>query len=135
MDKVIESYEKKIKMLGDLLKQKDLEISDLKQKLNINNNMNINQINNNINDPIKIIIPNNEEILNSNENQMNLIVKSGNNKFDFFCYPKYGASILKEKFKNFSWNFVYNFIRADFAQTFEQNGIKDSSIIEIKRLN
>ena len=83
--------------------------------------MKMNQNNINMNNQMNIAIPNYEEILNNNEIQKNKILKSVNNKFDFFCCPKDKASILKEKFENFYRNFVYNFIHVDFNQTLEQN--------------
>ena len=135
INNIIESYERRIKMLEDLIKQKDLEIFNLKQILNNNNlnNMNMNQFNiMNMNNPMNISMPINKQIFEYKGKEIHLKVKSGINEFDFVCYQRDKASILKEKFNNFEGDFVYNFKCINPNRTFIENGIKNSSIIEIK---
>ena len=135
INNIIESYERKIKMLEDLIKQKDLEIFNLKQILTNNNfnNMNMNQLNMmNMDNPMNISMPIVKPIFNNKGLEIYLKVKIDTNEFDFSCYQRDKVSILKKKFNNVKGDFVYNFKSLDPELTFEDNGIEDNSTIEIK---
>ena len=153
---IIEPYEKRIKELEEIIRQKDFEIAVLKQKLNkkkandmnINNQINMINMNNpinmmnvnnqmnmiNMNNPMNMFCPNIDEIIQKGE-KLFLKVKFENNEYDIDCFQRDKASILRDKVqinKQF-FDFVFNFKRIKMGQTFEENGIyTDTGIIEVK---
>ena len=153
---IIQPYEKRIKELEEIIRQKDFEIAVLKQKLNKKkaNDMNINNLMNtiNMNNPINMMNVNNQMNMINMNNPMNMFcpnideiipkgkklflkVKFENNEYDIDCFQRDKASILRDKVqinKQF-FDFVFNFKRINMGQTFEENGIyTNTGIIEIK---
>ena len=145
MQTIIQRYENKIKELEVIIRQKDFEISVLKQKLNNNksNSMNMNNpmnimnnnpmnMNNQMNmmnmmNPLNMMVPNFEP-------RLYLKVKFDNNEYDIVCSPKDKVSILREKIKVDIGDrgFIFNFKVLDEELSFEENGIIYDKIIEIK---
>ena len=141
---IIEPYQKKIKELEEIIRQKDFQISVLKEKLsninsnqnqginvpnfNINNNMNMNnQIVNNIEKEInvKFIDDNNEEtILKSNK------YEKTTNLFGKYLMDKYDEINLR--YYKFKFDGDSELIP---GCTLEQNGISDNSIIRVTKKN
>ena len=70
---IVEPYENKIRQLEEIIKQKDFEITVLKQKLN-NNNMNMNNF------PINSFNQMNPMINNMNNNQINITIPNTKDK-------------------------------------------------------
>ena len=153
---IIEPYEKRIKELEEIIRQKDFEIAVLKQKLNkkkandmnINNLMNTINMNNpinmmnvnnqmnmiNMNNPMNMFCPNIDEIIQKGE-KLFLKVKFENNEYDIDCFQRDKASILRDKVQinKLFFDFVFNFKMINMGQTFEENGIyTNTGIIEIK---
>ena len=152
---IIQPYENKIKDLEEIIRQKDLEIAALKQKLD-NNQYNVM----NMNCPINMMSSSNNlmNMMNMN-NQMNMMnssktmmfqkinrnieyigkelklkVKHNDKNYSIVCFEKDKVNILREKF-NFDMgenDFVSNFKWLCPELTFEQNGIHNDEIIEIK---
>ena len=148
---IIEPYEKRIKELEEIIRQKDFEIAVLKQKLNnkkvndmninnqmnmanMNNPINMMNVNNQMNNPMNMFCPNIDEIIQKGE-KLFLKVKFENNEYDIDCFQRDKASILRDKVqinKQF-FDFVFNFKRIKMGQTFEENGIyTNTGIIEVK---
>ena len=147
---IIQQYENKIKELEEIVRQKDFDISVLKQKLNnnksnpikMNNPMNIMNnnpinMNNQMNmmNMMNMVFPLNMMVPNT-DLPLNLKVKFDNNEYDIVCSPKDKASILREKINMDIRGrcFIYNFKVLDERLSFEENGIIDSKIIEIKKV-
>ena len=153
---IIEPYEKRIKELEEIIRQKDFEIAVLKQKLNkkkandmnINNQINMINMNNpinmmnvnnqmnmiNMNNPMNMFCPNIDEIIPKGK-KLFLKVKFENNEYDIDCFQRDKASILRDKVQinKLFFDFVFNFKRINMGQTFEENGIyNDTGIIEVK---
>ena len=153
---IIEPYEKRIKELEEIIRQKDFEIAVLKQKLNkkkandmnINNLMNMINMNNpinmmnvnnqmnmtNMNNPMNMFCPNIDEIIPKGEKLL-LKVKFENNEYDIDCFQRDKASILRDKVQinKLFFDFVFNFKMINMGQTFEENGIyTNTGIIEVK---
>ena len=144
MQTIIQRYENKIKELEVIIRQKNFEISVLKQKLNNNksNSMNMNNpmnimnnnpmnMNNQMNmmnmmNPLNMMVPNFEP-------RLYLKVKFDNNEYDIVCSPKDKVSILREKIKVDIGDrgFIFNFKELD-KESFEENGIINRETIEIK---
>ena len=148
---IIEPYEKRIKELEEIIRQKDFEIAVLKQKLNnkkvndmninnqmnmanMNNPINMMNVNNQMNNPMNMFCPNIDEIIQKGK-KLFLKVKFENNEYDIDCFQRDKASILGDKVqinKQF-FDFVFNFKRIKMGQTFEENGIyTNTGIIEVK---
>ena len=153
---IIEPYEKRIKELEEIIRQKDFEIAVLKQKLNkkkandmnINNLMNTINMNNpinmmnvnnqmnmiNMNNPMNMFCPNIDELIQKGEKLL-LKVKFENNEYDIDCFQRDKASILRDKVQinKLFFDFVFNFKMINMGQTFEENGIyTNTGIIEVK---
>ena len=153
---IIQPYEKRIKELEEIIRQKDFEIAVLKQKLNnkkvndmnINNQMNMANMNNpihmmnvnnqmnmiNMNNPMHMFCPNIDEIIPKGK-KLFLKVKFENNEYDIDCFQRDKASILRDKVQinKLIFDFVFNFKMINMGQTFEENGIyTNTGIIEIK---
>ena len=142
---IIQPYENKIKQLEEIIRQKDFEITVLKQKLNNNkpNTMNINNpldfmnMNNqmnimNMNIPLNIMMMPN--IIQNNEKTIFLELKCDNNTYNIDCYQKDKVSILREKinFDKGKRGFTFNYKVLDENLSFKENGIYDYAKIEIK---
>ena len=138
---IIQPYEKRIKELEEIIRQKNFEIAVLKQKLNNkkSNNMDINNpmnMNNpmNVNNPMNMFWPRINEI-DIKGKKLLLNVKFENNEYVIDCFQRDKASILRDKVqinKPFL-DFVFNYKRINLEQTFEENGIyTDNKIIEVK---
>ena len=142
---IIQPYENKIKQLEEIIRQKDFEITVLKQKLNNNkpNTMNINNpldfmnMNNqmnimNMNIPLNIMMMPN--IIQNNEKTIFLELKCDNNTYNINCYQKDKVSILREKinFDKGKRGFTFNYKVLDENLSFKENGIYDYAKIEIK---
>ena len=142
---IIQPYENKIKQLEEIIRQKDFEITVLKQKLNNNkpNTMNINNpldfmnMNNqmnimNMNIPLNIMMMPN--IIQNNEKTIFLELKCDNNTYNINCYQKDKVSILREKinFDKGKRGFTFNYKVLDEDLSFKENGIYDYAKIEIK---
>ena len=142
---IIQPYENKIKQLEEIIRQKDFEITVLKQKLNNNkpNTMNINNpldfmnMNNqmnimNMNIPLNMMMMPN--VIQNNEKTIYLELKCDNNTYNIDCYQKDKVSILREKI-NFDKGkrcFTFNYKVLDENLSFKENGIYDYAKIEIK---
>ena len=142
---IIQPYENKIKQLEEIIRQKDFEITVLKQKLNnnkpntMNNNnpldfMNMNNQMNimNMNIPLNIMMMPN--IIQNNEKTIYLELKCDNNTYNINCYQKDKVSILREKinFDKGKRGFTFNYKVLDEDLSFKENGIYDYAKIEIK---
>ena len=150
---LIEPYENKIKQLEEIIRQKDFEITVLKQKLNKYkyNSMNMNF-------PINMMSSNNN-LMNMKNNSMNMMncsmnmifrninrnfeyigkelklkVKYNDNNFEIIYYEKDKANVLRKKFNYDIGNndFVSNYKWLCPELTFEENGIHKDEKIEIK---
>lgn len=103
---IVQPYEKKIKELEELLRQKDFEITVLKQKLNninpnnnfINMNIGMNpmMLNNNIN-PIVMIGNNNQQLEDKGE-KIQLTLKSADEEFKIIFFDGDFPSDLVKKY-------------------------------------
>jgi len=138
---IIEPYENKIRELEEIIKQKDFEITVLKQKLNknvSNNNlmdMNMNpMMNMNMNNPWMNANPmmNMNPLMDMNMNnsfdnreRISILIKSNINK-TIECYKDEKASYLKKYL-----NLTYNYEEISYDKTLEENGISNGSIINI----
>ena len=142
---IIQPYENKIKQLEEIIRQKDFEITVLKQKLNNNkpNTMNINNpldfmnMNNqmnimNMNIPLNMMMMPN--VIQNNEKTIFLELKCDNNTYNINCYQKDKVSILREKinFDKGKRGFTFNYKVLDENLSFKENGIYDYAKIEIK---
>ena len=136
---IIQPYENKIKQLEEIIRQKDFEITVLKQKLN-NNKPNTMNINNpldfmnmmNMNNPLNMMMMPN--IIQNNEKTIFLELKCDNNTYNINCYQKDKVSILREKinFDKGKRGFTFNYKVLDEDLSFKENGIYDYAKIEIK---
>ena len=148
--KIIEPYENKIRELEEIIKQKDFEITVLKQKLNtsnnnnMNNKSNINQINMmNMNPMMMNINPMmmNMELMNMMMGNMNNInqpikkeitvyVKLENNKtISVKCSEDDITSIIKKKCKISKGHLSLNHKMIYGNSSIKENGITDYSEI------
>ena len=142
---IIQPYENKIKQLEEIIRQKDFEITVLKQKLNNNkpNTMNINNpldfmnMNNqmnimNMNIPLNMMMMPN--VIQNNEKTIYLELKCDNNTYNINCYQNDKVSILREKinFDKGKRGFTFNYKVLDEDLSFKENGIYDYAKIEIK---
>ena len=138
---IIEPYENKIRELEEIIKQKDFEITVLKQKLNknvSNNNlmdMNMNpMMNMNMNNPWMNANPmmNMNPLMDMNMNnsfdnreRISILIKSNINK-TIECYKDEKASCLKKYLA-----LTYNYELISYDKTLEEHGISNGSIINI----
>ena len=136
---IIQPYENKIKQLEEIIRQKDFEITVLKQKLN-NNKPNTMNNNNpldfmdmmNMNIPLNMMMMPN--VIQNNEKTIYLELKCDNNTYNIDCYQKDKVSILREKinFDKGNREFTFNYKVLDENLSFKENGIYDYAKIEIK---
>ena len=143
---IIEPYEKKIKELEEIIRQKDFEIVVLKQKLNkqnLNISMNMNQMNPlnqmnmiNMNQPNQInqinIIASNKEIINDKGKEINIKIQKDNDEIlDFKFFENDLASELRKcKLGRGSYNYKYKPLIPHL--TLKDNGISDNTLIKYK---
>ena len=124
---IVQPYENKIKELEEIIRQKDFEITVLKQKLNKNNNL----MNMNIN-PINPMIYNqkiNNQQLEDKGNQMKLTIKSENQEFNIECFSKDKISSIYEKY-NIKGYLIYNFKLLESNSSISYNKISNYSVIK-----
>ena len=131
---IVEPYENKIKELEEIIRQKDFEITVLKQKLNMSNS-NINLMNMNIN-PMMInqnfnpmMMGNNNQQLENKGQEIDLIIKTKANRvLQIKFFQKDKLSSLIEKY-NIKGHLTYNYkvLRQDL--TLEENRLSHYSII------
>ena len=141
---IVQPYEKKIKELEEIIRQKDFEITVLNQKLNnlnsninsINNinlmNMNINPMMPNINIPIPQIPQMPLQQIENKDNELNLKIISGNDEFMIKCLKSDKIKIIREKCHIKEGLLIYNYIVLYEELTFkdyEEYGIMKSPII------
>ena len=122
---LIQPYENKIKELEEIIRQKDFEITVLKQKLNIsnvnNNFMNMNQMmmNQNIN---QMMIENKE---------IDIIIKSEEETSKITCFEHDKLSKIREKC-NIKGFLTHNYHILDESKSIKENGLKFYDIIDVK---
>ena len=122
---IVQPYEKKIKELEEIIRQKEFEITVLRQKLNINNPNN-NFIN---------IIPNPlmESNIQNKGKPMRIKIKTEDNEFDFNCFELDKVSLIREKF-NIKGFLSYNFNVLYEKWSFNENRIHNyGAIIYVKQ--
>ena len=130
---IIQPYENKISQLEEIIKQKDFEITVLKQKLNNNTNnnnfMNMNQMMNMNMDPMMNMNMNMGPIMDNlsfeKKEQITLNVK--NSITNIKCFKNEKLSSLKA----INLNITYNYKLLSEEKTLEENGIIDGSTINI----
>ena len=132
---IVKPYEDKIKALEEIIRQKDFEITVLKQKLN-NNNSNINFMNMNINPMIMnqnmnpmMISGNNNQLLEDKGEAIDITIKLDNNEYPIKCFTKDKVSTIKQKFNLNDKGLTYHYKCLDDDWTFGENGIMNSSVI------
>ena len=136
---IVQPYEKKIKELEELLRQKDFEITVLKQKLNninpnnnfINMNIGMNpmMLNNNINQIV--MIGNNNQQLEDKGEKIQLTLKSADEEFKIICFEGDCPSDLVKKY-NLKAGLTFNYKSLIGGWSLKKNGIKNFSVIEVK---
>ena len=134
---IVQPYEKEIQRLQEIIRQKDLEIAVLKQKLS-NNSSNINYMNLN---PMMMNQDMNPMMMSGKFQQqsgdkgkkLRILLKTENGDFNYECFEKDKVSILFEK-NNISKGFlIHKYIVLDKDMTFKENGIrKNFSVIYLK---
>lgn len=147
---IIQPYENKIRELEEIIKQKDFEITVLKQKLkNVNksdNFMNMNQMNmmnmNMNQNPMNLmnINPNPQNLMVNNNNyqlidkgkEINFKVEKEGEIIEIICFEGDLASILKKK--NIGRGaFTYKYKPLQIHLSLKDNGISDNTIIHFKK--
>ena len=147
---IIQPYENKIRELEEIIKQKDFEITVLKQKLkNVNksdNFMNMNQMNmmnmNMNQNPMNLmnINPNPQNLMVNNNNyqlidkgkEINFKVEKEGEIIEIKCFEGDLASILKKK--NIGRGaFTYKYKPLQNHLSLKDNGISDNTIIHFKK--
>ena len=134
---IVQPYEKKIKELEEIIRQKDLEIAILKQKLNKkssnNNFMNINpmMMSQNMN---PMVIPGFfQQPFEDKGEKLEILLKTENGDFKTECFEKDKVSILFEKNNINNGALIYKYKKLNNELTFKENGIKKFySIIYLK---
>ena len=132
---IVQPYEKKIKELEEIIRQKDFEITVLRQKLNMNNPNN-NFINIIPNQLMEMPIMNQMMMGNNIQNQekpMKIKIKSENNEFDIDCFRSDKVSSIHEKY-NIKGSLTYYFNVLDEKWSFGENRINFyGSTIHVKQ--
>ena len=132
---IVQPYENKIKELEEIIRQKNFEITVLKQKLNKNNNlmnMNINPINPKIynqNTNQFMVFENNNQQIEDKGNQMKLTIKSENQEFKIECFSNDKISSICEKY-NIKGFLTYNFKLLERNSSISDNKISNYSVIK-----
>lgn len=129
---IVKPYEDKIKDLEEKIRQKDLQITVLKQKLNnINSNINLMNMNPMMmlqNNPPNIMPDNFEQQQKKNDSKILIIIKTQNNIFSHYGHEGDKLSTLYEKYSIKGWLTNYYKI-LDKGLTLKENGLKDKSVI------
>ena len=135
---IVKPYENKIKELEEIIRQKDFEITVLKQKLN-NNNMNMNNfpinsfnqmnpmINNMNNNQINITIPNTKD----KGKEINIKVQKDEEIFNIKIFENDLPSELRKKLGRGSYNYKYKPLISHLS--LKDNNIKDNAIIQFTK--
>lgn len=137
---IIQPYENKIKELEEIIRQKDFEITVLKQKLNNiipnNNIMNMNPMMNNLMNPMNYI-QNNIMMENSNQSlvdrgkEIRVNLEIENKGHIVKCFERDKTSILKEKCNiNKEW-LSYDYRILNTEKTIKENEILDYSVVKV----
>ena len=134
---IVQPYEKKIKELEEIIRQKDLEIAVLKQKLNKkssnNNFMNINPMMMNPNMNPMMIPGFFQQPFEDKGGKLEILLKTENGDFKTECFEKDKVSILFEKNNINNGALIYKYKKLNNELTFKENGInKFNSIIYLK---
>ena len=134
---IVQPYEKKIKELEEIIRQKDLEIAVLKQKLNKkssnNNFMNIHPMMMNPNMNPMMIPGFFQQPFEDKGRKLEILLKTKNGDFKTECFEKDKVSILFEKNNINNGYLIYKYKLLNNELTFEENGIKKfDSIIYLK---
>jgi hypothetical protein len=137
---IIQPYENKIRELEEIIKQKDFEITVLKQKLN-NNVPNYNIMNMNPMMNINFMNP-----MNNNQNNMmmgninqekgqkiRVRVENENKRYIVNCFEGDKTSILKEKCNINKGYLAYGYLILDGEKTIKENEILDYSIVKVSQ--
>ena len=120
---IIQPYENKIRVLEEIIKQKDFEIIVLKQKLNNIQNNNMNMMNNMMN----MNMMNLPEMAFNNYNIGNqIIINIKSNIKNIRCMKNDKVSEIKKRLI-----LTYNYKPLSYEDTLEKNGILNGSILEI----
>ena len=141
---IVQPYENKIKELEEIIRQKDFEITVLKQKIN-NQNSNINNLNFvNMNMNPMIPYPNIQipqiplQHIDNKDNELYINVISGNDSYMIKCLKSDKISVIREKCNINEGFLIYNFIILDETMIFknyESDGIMKSPVIFAKSVN
>ena len=129
---IISPYENRIKELEEIIRQKDFEITVLKQKLNIINKNNINEIimMKNIN-PNNMIIENINNINQQIKKDITVKIKFENNDIiNVKCSEDDMASILYDKC-NIKKHLSHDYKMIDSGKTIKENGITGDSELNV----
>ena len=133
---IIQPYENKIRELEEIIKQKDFEITVLKQKLNISNknmmNMNMNQMMINMNNHMNMLMGNMNNIIQNMQKEISINLKFEDNKtISVKCFEDDNISILRKKCNINKEYFALNYqiIRED--STFKGNNMLNSTSIDV----
>ena len=136
---IVQPYEKKIKELEEIIRQKDFEITVLKQKLNNNSfSSNINFMNIN-----PMMMPQNMnpfmmqgnfiQQLEEKGRKIEIILKTENGEFENEYFEEDKASTLYEKYNINNAFLIYKYKVLNKELTLKENGIrKNGSIIYLK---
>ena len=135
---IVEPYENKIRELEEIIKQKDFEITVLKQKLKNNNNMSNFQVNpfNQMNPMNQIINMNNQmNIISPNVKdkgkEINLKVEKDEQIIDIKVFENDLPYELRKKLGRGSYNYKYKPLISHLS--LKDNGITENTIIQFKK--
>ena len=115
---IIQPYENKIRVLEEIIKQKDFEIIVLKQKLNNIQNNNMNMMNHMMNQP--------EMAFNNYNSDNEILINIKSNIKNIRCLKNDKVSEIKK-----SLILTYNYKPLSDEETLEKNGILNGSILGI----
>ena len=125
---IVQPYENKIKELEEIIRQKDYEITVLKQKLN-----NTNQRNNSTNLNVdQMMIGNNNQLLKNEDKEIELTIKSEVNELNIRCFESDIISSIYKKYNIKSGVLIFNYRDLIDDWSLAQNEIKYDSIIYLK---
>ena len=101
---IVQPYENKIKELEEIIRQKDFEITVLKQKLN-----NTNQRNNSTNMNVdQMMIGNNNQLSTNEDKVIELTIKSEVNDLNIRCFESDKISSIYKKYNIKSGVLIFN---------------------------
>ena len=135
---IVQPYEKEIQRLQEIIRQKDLEIAVLKQKLSNNssniNYMNLNPMMTNQNMNPMMMPGVFQQQSGDKGKKLGIKLKTENGDFNYECFENDKVSLLFEK-NNISEGFlIYKYKVLKNEMTFKENGIrKNFSIIYLKK--